>query len=82
MNEAIEEFRRNMDRKAEQYAVGLVISGANNAASDDMYEAGDMSNCQHAEACNLASIMAITIDTNVAAFLDWFYANVDHEHID
>lgn len=59
----------------DEYAIDLVVSGAQHVAEDDLNEDGEIAEEQHGEAMDLALSMAATIRDNPAAFLAWFEAH-------
>lgn len=60
-----------MAKSVEEYAIDLVVEGADHVATDDTNESGEIGGKDHQAACDLALDMAKAIKDNPQAFAEW-----------
>lgn len=60
-----------MVKTVEEYAIELVVEGAQHVAEDDTNENGDIADGAHSAACDLALDMAKAIKDNPRSFAEW-----------
>lgn len=66
--------------RIEEFAVWLIATGAEDAATDDLNEGADplserdepLGDDEHEQACDLAGVIARAISANPAAFIAWY----------
>jgi hypothetical protein len=58
-------------KSVEEYAIELVVEGAQHVAEDDTNESGEIGDGDHEDACDLALDMAKAIRDNPRAFAEW-----------
>lgn len=58
-------------KTVEEYAIELVVEGAQHVAEDDTNESEEIADADHQAACDLALDMAKAIRENPRAFTEW-----------
>jgi hypothetical protein len=58
-------------KTVEEYAIDLVVEGAQHVAEDDTNESGEIADEDHQAACDLALDMAKAIRDNPRSFAEW-----------